>query len=63
MTEPISKEGKFLKQVFDQLELPKHPILAILVGQFVKLTSIVDGNPELQATAKRTFDFIKENWE
>lgn len=57
-----SKEAQFLRETFSHLPLPKHPILAVIVGQASKLAVIIDGNPELQVMARRILNHIRENW-
>lgn len=62
MNEPESKEGKFLKLLFDQMGVPKHPIFAIMVQQLAKLTNLVDKNEEIRAMVRRVLNYVKENW-
>jgi len=63
VTELKSKEAQFIKKVFEQQELPKHPIIVVLLGQLKKLTSLIDENPEHQQKVRAIFDYIKANWE
>ena len=62
MNEPTSKEGKFLKVLFEQLGVPKHPVFAIMVQQLVKLTHLVDTNAEIRAMVTRVLNYTKEHW-
>jgi hypothetical protein len=57
-----SREAIFLYYLFDNLPVPQNPIAAIMVGQFKKLVSLIDENPEYQKIVANLFHKIKEEW-
>ena len=62
MKELKSREAKFLLEIFESQEPPKHPLIKILFGQLQKLSALIDVDEKYQQATRKILDFIKENW-
>ena len=63
--QPKSKQVQFLLRVLEELkseDKPKHPVLAVLLGQVYNLLLIIDSKEGYQQKVTQALNFIKENW-